>query len=137
MCRIINSVLGKCSHIRLRREHETASWVQILRSGEEDGNYVVFFKVQPFARERMYDTKQVNNGEYLQMALIDVGCRVIIPRNSYGTGLVIGREIEELCDDGKKSTHVTDVLNRPTTSRRTRGLYLSEMCLYQKRNITM
>ena len=44
---------------------------------------------------------------------------------------------KEVCDDGKTSTHVTDVLNRPTTSRRICGLYPSEICLYQKRNITI
>ena len=50
VARIINSVLGKCSHIRLLGESETASWVCILRSDAEDGSYVVFFKVQALKR---------------------------------------------------------------------------------------
>ena len=120
--RIINSMLGKCSHIRLRREHKTASWVRILQSDAEDGSYVVFFKVQPFKHEEMYDSNRVNNGEYLQMALGNVGRRVIVPGNSFGTGVVIGREIKILCDDVDKSTRITDILNRPTTNSKIRGL---------------
>ena len=137
MSRIINSVLGKCSHIRLRREHETASWVRILQSDAEDGNYVVFFKVQPLEREEMYNSNCANKGEYLQMALVDVGCRIIVPGNSFGTGLVIRHEIEILCDDVSKSTRITDILNRPTTNGKIRGLYPSEFHSYEKRNITM
>ena len=87
--------------------------------------------------EQLYDTKRVNNGEYLQMALINVACRTVVPGNTHGTRLVIGREIEELCDNGKRSTLVTNVLNRPTTRKRICGLYLSKMYLYQKRNITI
>ena len=48
VCRIINGVLHECSNIRLLKKNETASWLQILWKGADDGNYVVFFKVQPF-----------------------------------------------------------------------------------------
>ena len=137
VCRVINSVLSKCSHLKLRREHETASWVRILRSDADDGNYVVFFKVQPFEGEEMYDNRRMNGGEYLQMALVDVARRVIVPGNSSGTGLVIGREIEILCDDGKRSTQITDVINRPTTTSKVKGLYPSEFFTYEKRRVTM
>ena len=88
-------------------------------------------------REQMYNSNRANNGEYLQMALVDVGCRIIVPGNSSRTGLVIGREIEILCDDEKRSTQITDVLNRPTTSSKIRGLYPSKFYSYEKQNITM
>ena len=52
------------------------------------------------------------------MALVDVARRTVVPGNTHGTGLIIGRNIEDLCDKGKRSTFVTDVLNRPTTKKR-------------------
>ena len=71
------------------------------------------------------------------MALIDVARRTVVPGNTHGTQLVIGREIEELCDNRKRSTLVANVLSRPTTRKRICGLYPSKMCSYQKQNITM
>ena len=39
--------------------------------------------------------------------------------------MIIGQDLEDLCDDNRASALITDVLNRPT-SRKMRGLHPSE-----------
>ena len=113
-----------------------ASWRRIFNRNAEHGIYAVFFKVFPLQYEDMYDNKRQNNSEYLQMAIVDNHHRSVIPGNPVGTGMIIGRDSEDLCDKKDRSTHITDILNR-RTSGKTSGLYPSHDYPSKRRAVVM
>ena len=71
------------------------------------------------------------------MAIVDVERRTVVPGNTHGTGSIIGRDIEDLCDEVNRSTFITDILNRPMTKKRIQELYPLHVYSYQKQNVPM
>jgi len=136
VCKVIDRVLRECSNLRLSKKEQTVSWKRILHRKAKGGVFVVFFKVYPIKDEVMYDSDRENKGEYLQMAIVDNEHRSIIPCNYHGTGMVIGQDIEDLCDSKETSSCITDILNRPTTSNYC-GLYPSSIYPNRKRKVSV
>ena len=56
--KIVSNILNECSGLELEKQKQTASWVRVLSSEAEDGQYVVFFSVKPFKGDPMYDKKR-------------------------------------------------------------------------------
>ena len=134
--KIINKILGQCSNLMLEKKNQTASWRRLFNRHADNGIYAVFFKVIPLRNETMYDETMVNNGEYLQMAIVDNLTRIVLPGNHFGTGIIIGRDIEDICDERDRSADITDILNA-RTSGNTRGLCPSQECPRKKKTVIM
>jgi len=134
--KVVDRILRQCSNLMLEKKDQTASWGRILNRNAGSGVYAVFFKVYPGKQENMYDEERPNNGEYLQMAIVDNEHRSVLPGNPVGTGMIIGQDLEDLCDQKDKSTFITKILNRPTSGK-ARGLYPSKEYPHRKKIVIM
>ena len=70
----------------------------------------------------MYDSSRPNEGEYLQAAILDNVTRILSPCNGYGTGFILGKDVEYLCKRGT-SNPITQWLNETQTWKGFKGIY--------------
>jgi hypothetical protein len=108
--------------LTLLKENQTTSWKRIIGPKAEPGVYMVFFTVKPHPSEDMHDPTRPNEGEYLQAAVLDNVTRILCPCNGYGTGLLLGKDVEYLCKNGAGNP-ITQWLNETQTWKGVKGIY--------------
>ena len=97
---------------------------------------MVFFKAFPLINEELCEDVRANDGECLQMAMVDNEHRSALPGNPFGTGVIIGQDLEDPCDHKDRSAFITEILNGPTSGNM-RGPYPSQECPSEEKTVIM
>ena len=84
----------------------------------------------------MCDEMRRNDGECSQMAMVDNKHGSALPGNPFGTGVIIGQDLEDLCDHKDRSAFITEILNGPTSGNM-RGLHPSQKHPRDKKTVIM